>query len=218
MAQIVEDVGTFQFVGGSSCLDFVNTVSWPSLDDERLVTFDDVAQWGVSAALLRPADRRRLRAASARAARSELLTLRRLRSLLHALFAPVAAGRRARRDDVRAFNRALRSTLRDIQVVPRRQSFAWSPELEAADLQSIRRAVVWDAAKLLTSARLRRLRRCANPECGRLFLDESRRSNRRWCSMDECGSRAKARRYYDRSKRVRAVRTSARRRRPSRRG
>jgi predicted RNA-binding Zn ribbon-like protein len=218
MAQIVEDL-PFQFVGGSSCLDFVNTVSWPSLDDERLIGFDDAVEWGVRGGLLRAADARRMRSAASRnprAARRELLALRKVRALLRAVFTPLALGKRPRPSDVRAFNRMLRSTLRDVQVVARRRTFSWSPELEWSDLQSIRRAVVWDGAKLLTSARLHRLRKCASPECGWLFLDESRRSNRRWCSMNECGSRAKARRYYARF-RVRAVRTSAPRRRPSRR-
>jgi predicted RNA-binding Zn ribbon-like protein len=35
-----------------------------------------------------------------------------------------------------------------------------------------------------------------------VFLDESRGKRRRWCDMNDCGSRAKARRYYHRQKRV----------------
>jgi len=36
-----------------------------------------------------------------------------------------------------------------------------------------------------------RVRDCANPHCGVLFLDSSRPGTRRWCSMDTCGNRAK---------------------------
>jgi hypothetical protein len=43
---------------------------------------------------------------------------------------------------------------------------------------------------------LDRVRRCANPECGWLFLDDSRAGKRRWCSMSSCGNRARARRHY----------------------
>jgi predicted RNA-binding Zn ribbon-like protein len=32
--------------------------------------------------------------------------------------------------------------------------------------------------------------------CGWLFVDESRNGSRRWCSMKDCGNRAKARRHY----------------------
>ena len=45
-----------------------------------------------------------------------------------------------------------------------------------------------------------KVRRCANPECGWLFLDDSRAGKRRWCSMLACGNRAKARRHYHRSR------------------
>ena len=36
--------------------------------------------------------------------------------------------------------------------------------------------------------------------CGWLFLDGSRGKRRRWCDMNDCGSRAKARRYYEKQK------------------
>ncbi|MEO3873330.1 ABATE domain-containing protein [Nonomuraea sp. B12E4] len=32
---------------------------------------------------------------------------------------------------------------------------------------------------------------CKNPECGGLYVDTSRGQNRRWCSMNICGNRAK---------------------------
>ena len=60
--------------------------------------------------------------------------------------------------------------------------------------------VLWTAGDLLTGGKLDKVRRCANPECGWLFLDDSRAGKRRWCSMSSCGNRAKARRHYHRSK------------------
>src|SRR6266851_4063029 len=36
--------------------------------------------------------------------------------------------------------------------------------------------------------------------CSWLFVDESRNGSRRWCSMKDCGNRAKARRHYQRVK------------------
>jgi predicted RNA-binding Zn ribbon-like protein len=60
--------------------------------------------------------------------------------------------------------------------------------------------VLWSAGDLLAGPRLDRVRRCANPECGWLFFDDSRAGKRRWCSMQACGNRAKARRHYHRSR------------------
>ena len=36
-----------------------------------------------------------------------------------------------------------------------------------------------------------RLRECAADDCALVFYDESRSNNRRWCSMQRCGNRAK---------------------------
>jgi predicted RNA-binding Zn ribbon-like protein len=47
-----------------------------------------------------------------------------------------------------------------------------------------------DALDLGTSSATR-VRDCADPRCGVLFLDNSRPGTRRWCSMDTCGNRAK---------------------------
>ncbi|MDH6135629.1 putative RNA-binding Zn ribbon-like protein [Kitasatospora sp. MAA4] len=48
-----------------------------------------------------------------------------------------------------------------------------------------------DSLDLVSSAAIGRVRDCACPECSALFSDTSRPGNRRWCSMDECGNRAK---------------------------
>ena len=49
------------------------------------------------------------------------------------------------------------------------------------------------AVDLLRSGPLDRLKQCA--DCPWLFLDTSRNRSRRWCSMDDCGARAKMRTY-----------------------
>ena len=45
-----------------------------------------------------------------------------------------------------------------------------------------------------------RLRTCGNPECGWLFIDQSRNHSRVWCDMGTCGSRAKMTRYRRRKR------------------
>jgi len=43
-----------------------------------------------------------------------------------------------------------------------------------------------------------RVRECAAANCAYLYVDTSRNGSRRWCSMERCGSRAKAHNYYAR--------------------
>ncbi len=53
-----------------------------------------------------------------------------------------------------------------------------------------------EAADLLARTDMRRVKACPGSHCGWLFLDPSGR--RRWCSMEVCGNRAKARRHAER--------------------
>lgn len=47
---------------------------------------------------------------------------------------------------------------------------------------------------------IKRVKCCPGDACGWLFLDETRNARRRWCMMETCGNRAKARRNYARRK------------------
>ena len=59
-------------------------------------------------------------------------------------------------------------------------------------------AVARDAIGLFTTADARRMRECASPEYGLLFLDLSRPGRRRWCSSNACGGKARATAYRQR--------------------
>jgi len=48
-----------------------------------------------------------------------------------------------------------------------------------------------DAIHVLGGADRGRIKACEGPGCAGLFLDTSRGTNRRWCSMNTCGNRVK---------------------------
>jgi predicted RNA-binding Zn ribbon-like protein len=59
--------------------------------------------------------------------------------------------------------------------------------------------IAFSAVELMTGVRAARVRQCQDDRgCGWLIVDESRAQNRRWCSMGDCGNRAKAHRHYER--------------------
>src|SRR5207249_439631 len=60
-------------------------------------------------------------------------------------------------------------------------------------------------ADLLASDHLKFVRACESKTCQWLFLDMSRNHRRRWCKMNLCGNRAKARRFYARQKKKRRI-------------
>lgn len=58
--------------------------------------------------------------------------------------------------------------------------------------------VVRSAVCLLSSDELARVRVCAAEDCNWLFVDASKNGSRRWCDMNVCGNREKAKRFYAR--------------------
>jgi len=56
-----------------------------------------------------------------------------------------------------------------------------------------------EAVELFDEDKIERIRECAADDCGLVFYDESRSNNRRWCSMQRCGNRAKVRAHRARA-------------------
>jgi predicted RNA-binding Zn ribbon-like protein len=197
----------FQWVGGNVALDFTNTVSWrlEGYRNERFTTYEALVAWAVEAGVVddpRPLLERAER--SPRIATRVLAEALELRALLHDVLSASAQGRRAQAGRLRAFNRTLRKALGHLEVQVGGNGFGWSWTGSETDLERPLWPVVRAAAELLTSGDLPLVKNCANDRCGWLFVDRSRRGNRRWCEMRECGNRAKARRYYQRAKATRS--------------
>ena len=55
-----------------------------------------------------------------------------------------------------------------------------------------------DAIDVFGADNAERVRECAAEDCSLIFYDESRSNNRRWCSMQRCGNRAKVRAHRER--------------------
>jgi predicted RNA-binding Zn ribbon-like protein len=60
-------------------------------------------------------------------------------------------------------------------------------------------SIARDAIVILGDRSEARVRRCDAPDCRLVFHDESRTNNRRWCSMERCGNRAKVRAHRERA-------------------
>jgi predicted RNA-binding Zn ribbon-like protein len=205
----------FEYVGGRVCLDFVNTVGGmrPDRPSEHLHEYGDLLAWARGAGIVSEPQARRLRAAAARSPDAAARTLRRARELREAIYRIVLAassGDAPAPADVALLNRALGRALARRRLVQRAGAWtlAWPDDGDALD------APLWpvatSAAELLESGRdLGRIHVCGEAEvgnCSWLFLDETRSGTRRWCSMDECGNRAKQRRHYERVRRSRHAR------------
>jgi len=169
------------------CLDFANTRYWrgQATPTETLNAPADLAAW---AKIPRAPSPREFEQAIA------------LRETLYRLFDAQAQGKQAAPRDLEALNTALAQAPARTALKRSRGGYEWDVDPRGGTALALLAPVLWSAGDLLAGPRLDRVRRCANPECGWLFLDDSRAGKRRWCSMSACGNRAKARRHYHKSK------------------
>jgi predicted RNA-binding Zn ribbon-like protein len=200
---------TVKLLGGCPCLDFVNTVDWRTSDHPRelLTTYADLVKWSAHARILSFSQARRImQEASRRPTQARKITKRAiaLREALYRIFSEISREVKLGEKDMAGFNAELSLALTRSQIVPAGKGFAWAPSDPDSALDCMLWAVVRDAADLLTSEALARVGECAGDGCGWLFLDTSKNRSRQWCSMDDCGNRAKARRFY-RKKRATGV-------------
>jgi predicted RNA-binding Zn ribbon-like protein len=203
MREEVAGPGTFKLIAGRLCLDFANTVDWRTTGDpqDSLQSYSDLVAWSQQAGIvtdqqaLRLLEEARRRPRHGRAALAEAIRLREAISrTLHAVF----YGESVPAEDMDTLNSALSQVLARSQIMERARGFSWEWAGAEDALDRPLWPVVRDALDLLTSEDLSRVGVCAGDGCGWLFLDKSRNHSRRWCAMEDCGNRAKARRYYER--------------------
>ncbi len=184
-------ISRFYFRGGNRALDFLNTVGNQLNAEKRRDYFavpEDVMLWA-KAAGLRVKGKRGFEEA-------DLRRVRGFREALYRIFRAQLENEEAGAGDLALLNRALRRLRATTKLVQRKEGFAWRGKLRAAD--QLLGLVAESAAELLISRDLDRVRMCADEECGWLFIDRSRSRPRKWCSMEDCGNRAKQRRYQER--------------------
>ena len=201
MVETSDYIARLRIVGGDLALDFVNTVDG-ELDGEpgfeHLRGYEDLVAWGHRVGILSEERARRLlreareRPSEAEAAHARALELR---DDLYELFRAVARGKSPSLGSVEALGRAESEALSRARLAPGEEGFVWEWPDEG-DLDGVLWPVVHAATELLTSGPLDRVKGCA--ACRWLFVDESRNRSRRWCTMEECGTHEKVRRYLER--------------------
>jgi len=75
---------------------------------------------------------------------------------------------------------------------------AWREPLTIAHLTA---EIARDAVRTFSLPTRDRIRMCAGDSCSLIYLDASRGPQRRWCSMQRCGNRAKVRGFRERQER-----------------
>ena len=200
---------------GNICLDFINT-----LDDrpggkpkELLKNYYDLARFGEDAGILTPEqldffyERVHLMPDEAEEAMRRAINLR---EALHAIFSALMKKQSAPQTAMDRLNANLHDAALHSRLVQPKNVQSKMPQVEGRlewrfdDLTSSFNAMLWPIARaagdLLASPDLALVRACSSPTCQWLFLDTSKNHHRRWCSMKQCGNRAKVRKFYAKKK------------------
>lgn len=86
------------------------------------------------------------------------------------------------------------------QLVGIDQQYSLQPLDKKLSIKQLLGKIALSAATLLTSAHGQHIKNCSNDKCILMFVDTSRSKKRRWCSMDRCGNRSKASKFYHANK------------------
>ncbi len=189
---------TQRLIGGEICLDFANTVNGHArlLHHEYLQDYRDLVLWGGHAGVLNSKEMELLlKEARTNSAEAEAVYRRgfELRETIFRLFSSLAKGKRADIGDLKNLNSTWIKGMGHAQLVRSAGGFALGWDDEPC-LERPLRAVTESAIQLLTSPQVYQVRQCEGEGCDWLFVDTSRNHLRKWCSMEECGNRAKMRR------------------------
>jgi predicted RNA-binding Zn ribbon-like protein len=122
-----------------------------------------------------------------RASSADLRDAKRLRAAIWHLAESVIDGRTTQGEDRDTLNTfaAMPSLAPRLEATGER---SWSSSRRTSELLS---TIARETIEVLGGPMAARVKRCEGGNCALLFVDTSRPGNRRWCSMERCGNRAK---------------------------
>ena len=111
-----------------------------------------------------------------------------LREAIHRLGTATVDGNDPAASDLEILNRLLREERPVPELTP--SGLRWKFKA-GHHVRGALGLIAHDAATVLGGTERSHVKTCEAPECRGLFVDTSRGQNRRWCSMNICGNRAK---------------------------
>lgn len=186
----------FSSIAGHRVLDLMNTVDWRLSDDrgERLADDDAALRWARQFGVITEREARKLR----RFGDGGNLAAA-LRGVRELAYAAAHDGDEKAAAELQRLHRLWQ--LRAELVSPGKGRAGWAFTDGELDGETLPLRVARHAVELLLSPDGAQVSQCADDQCGWVYLDTSRRRNRRWCSAEGCGARNRARRHYERVRR-----------------
>ena len=179
-------------------LDFVNTLDdrfAPGGPRELVPSYADLLRFCRQAGVLTHADAARLNALPATAQKTAFHEAVELRELLARICYRWLDGKAPATEDQHALKLWAARCMQHRELRWRNGGLTWEWRPLENDAAAPALRLAQAAVQLLTAEVPPRLHACASDTCRWLFLDTSKNRTRRWCDMQICGNREKARRY-----------------------
>jgi predicted RNA-binding Zn ribbon-like protein len=189
--------GTYKLVGEEISFDFINTISWPGTEWEHdwLDKAGNFILWAVAAGIINNSKAKLFAAKPKAWLNKEMKYVCTIRQDLTNVLTPLAFNKNPSDDAIKKLN-VLIHQINDYRNIDfKKHTWVWN---DALSFKEVLAPVVWNAGQVLTEADHTRIRHC--PSCNWLFYDNTKNKSRRWCDMQDCGSRDKSLRYYHRTK------------------
>jgi predicted RNA-binding Zn ribbon-like protein len=196
--------GEFQLVAGHLVLDFANTLDY-RYDPDRLIdllpSYERFLAFCRQSGIISAAQMRKLLDGLSES--DCLCVLKEVIAFREALYFLILSAVHDRRPDeshLRALNGFLSETRAVDEIVWHKRRFVRGSRDVTERPDGPLRQLVDAAVALITSSDIHNVRECSEKTCRWFFLDRSRNHSRRWCDMQLCGNRSKAKRFYARTR------------------
>ena len=189
--------GTYKLLGEEISLDFVNTISWPNTEWEHdwLQSADNFLKWAIAAGVTDKQTAKKLASQSNAALTNQMKEVYLIRKELAKILTTFAFEEKTDPAVVKKTDDLYHKIVKHRHIDTKSYEWIWDEPTILTDLLNL---VMWNAVYIITELDHSRLKYCGS--CKWLFYDKTKNKSRRWCDMEDCGSRDKALRYYHRQK------------------
>ena len=203
----MSETNPYMMVGERLCMDFINTVSWRESTEKKrdwFTSYVKLVDWSVHAEVLTAQQGQDLLVEGGEnpsQAEEVLKQAIQMREVMYRVFKHISKKTVPSEQDLARLNESVSHFYRSLQVIQDEDQFTLKFIQTAKNLDTMLPPILQSAVDLLISKNdLERVKQCEGDLCGWLFYDTSRNRSRRWCSMADCGNRAKVRRFYQKEK------------------
>ena len=193
-----QDIFEMRLDGGNLSLDFMNTINdrYEEPPEDYLHHYLDLITWAHFANAIDCSQKKKLLQISQENQEEANQIYKESIQLRETIYEYIVS--LINRDEIspansQLINQWISKAFSNLELTRMGKEFVLDWKAENFGLESVLWPITRSFTDLITSDARKRIKQCSN--CGWVFVDYSKNNSRRWCSMETCGNRVKARRF-----------------------